>query len=334
MMQTDKKKELYFKLLDQANELADFVDGKDPYEDRIKKLPELNALVERLRECERIIWPEKDISKYDLRKFLECFPGCKTFQTFDDDSVRKDKSLISMRHISGKFSVADFKYLKNFNDRGAGIFLTINETDGAGRGIKNIIKINAAFGDFDGCLLYPVWEYMPSMVIESSSGKFHAYWWVDDDKFPVEGFRQIQEAISEKFGSDPKVKDPSRVMRVPGFYHKKATPYMTRIIYYNHDRKYTFAELTEKFPPKPAKQWSSDKWQKKELCKDFEFNGQYGAVEGGRNCHITRRIGGMLKRGMAWSDIEHEAHREGSACNPPLSEKEVSLILKSCQRYC
>lgn len=332
-MNQKEKIDVYNKLWDQANKLADFVDGDATYEDRIEKLPELNALVERLRECERIIWPEKDHSADDLRKFLAALPGIKTFQSFDDNAERIDKSLTGVYHVNGKFSIADFKYLKNLNDRGSGIFLTINETDGAGRAMNNIIKIRAVFGDFDGCLLYPVWEYMPSMVIESSAGKFHAYWIVEDDKFPVAGFRQIQEAIAEKFGSDPKVKDTSRVMRVPGFYHKKKKPYMSRIIYCDPGKKYTFSELSDMFPPKPAEQWSAEKWQTHKFDNNSEFKGTYGAGDGERNCHLTKRAGGMIKRGLSWPQIEAELHKEGAACSPPLSEKEIQAVIRSVRRY-
>ena len=108
---------------------------------------------------------------------------------------------------------------------------------------------------------------------------------------------------------------------------------MSRIIYCDPGKKYTFSELSEMFPPAPREQWSAERYKSVEYGKNGEFKGNYGAPEGERNCHITKRIGGCLKRGLAWYEIEAEAFKEGMACNPPLSEKEILAILKSCRRY-
>lgn len=44
----------YLNLWNRAWELADYVDGNTaPYEERIKKLPKLNLMVERMRELEK-----------------------------------------------------------------------------------------------------------------------------------------------------------------------------------------------------------------------------------------------------------------------------------------
>lgn len=331
-MNRDEQKKIYYQLWDEAQKLADYVEGYAPYEERIEKLPELNALVERLREGERLIWPEKDRSKDDLRQFLACFPGVKSFQTFDDDADRRDKRLTGVHHV-GQLMSSDYAKFKALNDRGAGIYMTINETNGHGRTAADIVKIRAVYADFDGTPLLPVWEYNPSIVIETSPGKFHAHWLVEDNLFPVEGFRQVQESIIEKLGTDEKVKDVSRVMRVPGFYHKKSKPYMSRIIYYDPDKKYTFSELSEMFPPLPAEQWSADRWKKKELQNDGEYRGSYGAPDGCRNDHLVKRFGGMKKRGLSWPEIEAELYKEGGACIPPLSEKEIKAIIRSVRRY-
>jgi hypothetical protein len=39
-----------------------------------------------------------------------------------------------------------------------------------------------------------------------------------------------QRFLISRIGSDPAVQDPSRVMRLPGFYHQKRKPRMTRIL--------------------------------------------------------------------------------------------------------
>lgn len=326
----------YLKTFSQADKLADYVDGGDttgPYSERIKRLPELLALVESMRTSESIIFGNLTAIQVHAHMdiYLGALTGLKTYQTFADIKTPDKGKFARVIHDGDAMSIGTKKQLESLNKLGAGVYLTVNETDGKGRAAENIIKVRACFADLDGVPLHPVWAYDPSMVVETSPGKYHAYW-LTDDAFPLEGFTQVQEAIALTFNSDPKVKDLPRVLRMPGFYHNKVAPFLTRVIHHS-GVKYSFTELVEMFPPAKKKQWSAPKYQDAKSVNDGEFKGHYGAVEGQRNCHITKRIGGMLKRGLSWNEIEQEAFREGMACSPPLSEKEVSLILKSCRRY-
>ena len=46
---------------------------------------------------------------------------------------------------------------------------------------------------------------------------------------PIDEFPAVQTALAKRFSGDLAVSDPSRVMRLPGFYHQKkdADPFMT-----------------------------------------------------------------------------------------------------------
>ena len=267
----------------------------------------------------------------DRRIFFQSFLGVKTFQTFDDNSERKSPKLVKQFHVKDFLPVDITLGLEKINSLGAGIFMTINLTNGAGRKTTDIVKVRAVFADLDGAPLGPVWEFNPSLVVESSPGKYHAYWSCSD--VPRGAFGQLQESIAYKFQSDPKVKDLPRVMRVPGFEHRKADPFLSKIIHYT-GQEFSFLSLVEMFPPKPRKQWSGEKYQKSHNpVNNGEFKGQYGANNGGRNNHIITRVGGMIKKGLSWSDIEQEAFKEAQACNPPLSDAETRSILNSAQRY-
>jgi len=271
---------------------------------------------------------EFDFEK-DRRVFLDSHPGVKTFQLFDDSEI-KDPKKAKIFHCHD-LPVNWISRLEYLNDQKTGIFLTINETNGKGRTIKDVVRVRAVFADFDGQPIDDVWIDTPSMVIESSKGKYHAYWLTDDT--PLESFTTIQEAIAAKYNSDPKVKDLPRVMRVPGFMHMKGEPFMTRIISYTGE-KFKFGELVSMFPPKPRLQWSAPKWHKDiKNYANAEFKGVYGTTHPGRNVHLAARIGGMLKRGLSWQQVEIEAMKEAVACVPPLTENETRNILKSMRRY-
>ena len=77
------------------------------------------------------------------------------------------------------------------------------------------------------------------MVIETSPGHFHRYWLVKDnwatDAQGRADFAAVMERMIASYGSDPGAKDVSRVLRLPGFLHRKAdkgpvTPFMVRIV--------------------------------------------------------------------------------------------------------
>jgi hypothetical protein len=102
------------------------------------------------------------------------------------------------------------------------VFAVVND---GGHTDAEITKVRAVFADTDGAPLEPIVEALPPhCVIASSPGKFHVYWFVEEG-FPLDQFKAIQRAIARKFGTDIKVSNLSRVMRVPGFAHNKGDPF-------------------------------------------------------------------------------------------------------------
>ena len=162
------------------------------------------------------------------RKFLDTLdPGATswTFQTFDDGEKR-DPSLTRVLHGTLSEHAA---ILIDAQRRGAGVFITVNETDGTGRKAENVTRVRAFFLDLDGAPLDPVTTWQePHIVCETSPGRWHAYWLVHD--CPLAAFRKVQQDLIVTFGGDAKVKDLPRVMRLPGFYHLKGDPLLVRMI--------------------------------------------------------------------------------------------------------
>jgi hypothetical protein len=161
-----------------------------------------------------------------------------TFQTFDDVEVwsdeekknikRMDKSLVRVYH--GTFNEHK-QALAAINERGGGVFVTINETDLKGRKKENILKVKAVFVDLDGSPIQPILDLpedlQPHIIIESSPNKWHAYWLVDNCS--LELFPHVQRALASKFNGDIAVNNIDRVMRLAGFSHNKGESFITRI---------------------------------------------------------------------------------------------------------
>jgi hypothetical protein len=97
--------------------------------------------------------------------------------------------------------------------------------------------VRALFVDLDGTPVEPVlaWRFRPDLVVESSRGRFHAYW--RTDAVPLDEFAPLQKALAALFNGDTAVHDLPRVMRLPGSWHQKVSkdgkrsePFMARIV--------------------------------------------------------------------------------------------------------
>ena len=177
---------------------------------------------------------------------LDCKASVWTFQTFDDNADRKSTNLA--RTYNGTLS-EHWDTLTRASQNGAGVFVTINETDGQCRKTANIIRVRAVFVDTDGADIEPIRAAQPHILVESSPGNYHAYWLVSDA--PLDEFKGAQKAMIEAWGTDKGVNDLPRVMRLPGFPHQKVSaqkrltgsPFMVQMV--NHapsDEAHTWAE--------------------------------------------------------------------------------------------
>jgi hypothetical protein len=165
-----------------------------------------------------------------------------TFQTFDDDKGRRNPALLNVLH--GALPSQNEK-LRLLNRRGAGIFVTINETDGCARRAENIIRVRAIWQDddegYDGNF-----PFQPSLVVSTSPGKFQRLWLAAG--LSKEEHAGLMRTMVARYGSDKNAADISRVLRLPGFTHNKGEPYLVRIVEAS-GKRYTREELLKAFPP-------------------------------------------------------------------------------------
>lgn len=184
------------------------------------------------------------IDKSEAEKFLQLLSGggSVTFQTFDD-RPKKDSKLTKVIH--GTLN-ENFDQLKNLNQHGAGIFITVNATDLKGRKTDNIKKVRAFFVDLDGAPIDPILEapLKPHIIVESSPGRFHAYWLVSEASLDI--FSKVQKALIAKFNGDKSINDLARVMRLPGFMHQKQEAFMTAILEIEEAPLYSVQDVIQK----------------------------------------------------------------------------------------
>ena len=166
-----------------------------------------------------------------------------TLQAFDD---RPDKRR-ELAVIRGGALADLWPWVESVQAQGAGVFCTVNATPPGKRTAADVEAVRALFCDFDG-KQPPPWHLQPSMVIQSGHGK-HAYWLVDD--CPVSAFSTAQKRLALHYGSDLKVHDLPRVMRLPGTLHQKdAEPRMVSILHLQRD-VYRTAQVLDGIAPMP-----------------------------------------------------------------------------------
>lgn len=146
--------------------------------------------------------------------------GGFTFQTFDD-SPSKNPALAKIIHMPPGKSVS--KELKSLNEAGAGIFITVNRTDMNGRSIKNVVALRSLFVDGDDIQMPTKWHATPNIIVHRSMTRWHAYWLLCKGE-PISEFSNAQKRLAQFYGTDRRIFDLPRVMRVPGFIHKKDVP--------------------------------------------------------------------------------------------------------------
>lgn len=158
-----------------------------------------------------------------------------------------------------------FLQLQQKNEAGAGIFIARNQCDGH-RSEKATSRVRGVHADMDDVsskeLADLIGLLQPSIVVESSQGRFQLYWQLSEGEYlePAEA-KAINQCLASQHGADPAAVDVSRLLRLPGFKHMKyrsqgRTPMVTATC---NSITYTAKEIRRAFPPTPSANKSSTK---------------------------------------------------------------------------
>jgi hypothetical protein len=233
-----------------------------------------------------------------------------TFQTFDD-AKRGRRGMTRILH--GTFGT-QAQRLAALNAKGAGVFVMVNRGDGMGRKADNVTACRALFLDLDGSPIEPVLAapIPPRITVESSPGRWHAYWPVAD--LPPEQFTAAQKALAAMFAGDPKVHDKPRVMRLPGFLHRKGDPFLSRLVTCE-DAPLTWQEMADAFG----------------LAQRMTLPA--AIPEGERNAMLFKLARSAAAKGVSEANELAKLRRvNAERCVPPLPDAEVAQIVTSGYR--
>lgn len=245
--------------------------------------------------------PAPWVDRTDAGAFLDCLGGvdaCFTFQTFDDTPAKRPALA---RILHGRFRDCR-DALVRLNRAGAGVFVAVQETDGAGRRTENITRLRAVFIDDDVGELACGPDPAASIIVWSVRG-LHCYWLLADSP-PLATFRDAQRRLAGKYGTDPAVCDLARVMRIPGFLHARRTPIRVRLAVAHPSCRYTLADILRTCPELPKPPALSLAAAHRSVAAFAAWAARKDIVLGRRNTTAYSIAAEGFRRGLAVSDVE------------------------------
>lgn len=210
----------------------------------------LHALGPGERFFFQTFWDDEEGKKRlrDLKKVEKAGGVLNDHEREERDRLAKlDRSLT--RQAFGTLGEYD-AMLASLNEAGAGVFVTVNVTDGQGRKEENITGLRALFIDGDGIPMPTAWPIEPNILVRRDDLHWHAYWFLLPGE-PLEAFKNAQHHLARYYGSDPAICDPPRVMRLPGFAHRKGAPVPVMLAHCVPEPRRTIAEILAAHPVTP-----------------------------------------------------------------------------------
>ena len=237
----------------------------------------------------------------------------------------EDTELRAITHKGGKLSAREFKFPKceptfpgdfintdpiiKAHLEGRGLYFVVN--DGGTTDIE-ITQCHAFFVEWDDIpkekQLYIYKELnlpIPTFQVDTGGKSIHNYWVL---KKPISQliWKPIQERLVDYTKSDPNIKNPSRVMRLPGFsYVNKQGELTEKSRFINiTDNEYSYKDIEDCLPePEEPKPVEVKRTKPKVVKSDWKIEEIIVALD-----HIPPRVQGnntyIKYRNMAWGFTE------------------------------
>jgi phage/plasmid-associated DNA primase len=154
-----------------------------------------------------------------INEFLECLGYCEGEKVFIRTiPIDKNDKEESPKNLTLTYPINNLPK----QESGYGVYFVVN---GQGNSKKDIKNAKALFCEFDHLsydeqLTILDKFKLPSPTIQLfTGGKSIHHYWVFDQPIPIEQWQELIKDLIDYVGSDPAVKDPSRIMRLPDYTH-------------------------------------------------------------------------------------------------------------------
>ena len=240
----------------------------------------------------------------------------------------KDKNTVRLRSFypkghplknsdRGKKSNANIPWITQCQTEGRGIYVVVNDGEDTDSSITGCRAFFVEWDDRSKDEQINLWKTLglpePTLQIDTGGKSIHNYWVLKKSIDP-KTWKPIQERLLDYADADRALKNPSRVMRLPGTYHMGddgTKREMTRIIS-SCEKKYTVKDIEDCLPNKVQTQ----KIKKSKQFKEYR-KGTFEDIKEALNC-IPPRIPGSgtydYYRNLLWGLVKacHDANRSES----------------------
>ena len=243
------------------------------------------------------------------------------------------------------------KAVEEWQAEGRGVYVVINDGGDTDADITGCRAFFCEWDDRPKDWQLNAWQELglpePTIQVDTGGKSIHCYWVLNDPISP-QHWRILQKRLLDHADADRALKNPSRVMRLPGTFHVKADGTLGELasIVTCSERTYNVEDIEACLPepeqPATAITVSSvqlpDTINLEELLpKELSQLATSGTSEGGRNNDCFRlaavafaiddaaRAAGLLVSGTPEQVVLSFAAR----CSPPLPEREALTCLRS-----
>ena len=178
-----------------------------------------------------------------------------------------DHEFLEIRSIAPNGHVSQLLYEVQVLRRRAFAMPDLNQFDGSANVYYGVVPRVERRGTADACGFAtaiwadfdngppPVLRLPPSLVIETSPGRYQALWLLDSPTPDLQRIEAVNRSVAALNDGDMNTCDRARVLRLPGFRNLKypSRP-PSRLVVSRVDRRFRLGELEEAFPAQsPAK---------------------------------------------------------------------------------
>ncbi|MBW9272336.1 MAG: RepB family DNA primase [Candidatus Thiodiazotropha sp. (ex. Lucinisca nassula)] len=174
---------------------------------------------------------------------LDSAAGFFSFRTFSDTEYSRSPGYDPLEKAVHGTLDACWDRLVTLNRQGAVVSVTINRTNGVGRGLTDIHQVRALFVDDDRGGDPGRFPLEPHIQVETSPGHHHFYWLVQG--LPLRHFSSYQQRLAKEYQGDTRVQVLNQSMQLPGFWRRKSItePRLPVVLAISGHDPYRYCEL-------------------------------------------------------------------------------------------
>ena len=161
-----------------------------------------------------------------------------------------------------KKGILNSQTLQEWSALRGGMYIVVNDGGDSDESINACRALFIEHDDLSLELQSTCWEGIlpqPTMQVFTGGKSLHQYW-VFDEPVTVKQWRLLTQKAITALNSDPSVKNPSRLMRLPGFkyFNQKGDSGDVASIRFTSGIKYSFAQLDACLPHIPVPEYTRD----------------------------------------------------------------------------